>query len=130
MNAPQTQEENCDLSSIDCSLSKTHAVSVLLVSTFIFYSLFCSTWLWMRNTAYLLVLLPTEEANRRQKSCCGFYLILFITFALPLCFLFNCDDCLLLNMRFAVQSAPESHQQADKLVVSSHHYYNWPVRIL
>lgn len=71
-----------------------------------------------------------RKATKMQKSCCGFYLILFIIFALCLCFLFDCDDCLLLNMRFAIQSAPKSHHQADKLVASSHHCYSWPVRTL
>jgi len=102
MNALQTLEESYGLSSRDCILSKIHKVSALPVSVFMFYSLFCSTWLWMRNAAYLLVLLLTEETNQKQKSCCGFYLILFIRFALLHSFLFNCDDCLLLNVRFAV----------------------------
>lgn len=53
-----------------------------------------------------------EEANQRQESCCYFDLCFFFpVFPLLLCFLFYCDDCLLLNRRFSVQSAPKSHQQ-------------------
>lgn len=127
---PTNSGRHYDSSSLNCRLSKIDKVSVLPVqcSSFIHFSILPGYGWEIQLTFWCCSSL--RKPTWRQKSCCGFYVILFIIFALPLCFLCNCDDCLLLDMRFAVQSAPKSHKQAAKLMASSHHYYNWPVRTL